>query len=772
MLCMWVGILIVEQSKRIGIGAMPMFTGRARFSIARLLGATAALLAITLILTSPGWAASPCPNSQLRAEDGSTQLPDCRAYEMVSPSYTAGFNIDEPSVRKSTSELGPSPSFGTNAFLGESFGVFAGAENDPPTFGNQYLFSRSPSGWTTTPVDPPSAEFPDVYGAVPVIGSDLRFSLWEMGTAVPGSTLTPNRDFYLRDPAGTFTTIGPSAPIGSKSGTFRVNIEPEIMGASGDLSHLLFTSTDQVEGEPSWPEDETLVEKPSLYEYVGTQNPTPTMVGVTTGVGSHNLISQCGTSLGGNTETNGAEPVYNAVSDSGAVIFFSAAAGGCFGFNPFTETEELGKGPLVRELYARINDVETVAISEPTAGLGGDCEACQEGSQADANFQAASTAGSRVLFTTEQELLPENPGTNLYEYDFGAPDGHKIVAISHLATGSGFQGLSTVSSDLSHIYFVATGVLTTAPNTQNQKATLGQDNLYVYEPDPVSPGQHVTVYIATLNPADSSDWTGFNRRDKSGMQVTPDGRFLLFPSAAGLTPGDTATASQLFQYDAETGDLIRISICQGGYSCNNNGDVAIGRGRYEQSGDGAYVLFNSTVALVPQANASSGFNSVYEYHEGDVHLISDGRDTTGFASSHGSELAGMSPSGSDVYFLTGDPLLSSDTNTQVGIYDAHREGGFPQPGTQSVCNEERCQGELPQASTSQSLGSAGLSGAGNLSPSNPPASPPVRPRIKCSKGMTLSHRKCIKAKSRKKSKRVQVKKRPARKASQGNRRVK
>ena len=55
--------------------------------------------------------------------------------------------------------------------------------------------------------------------------------------------------------------------------------------------------------------------------------------------------------------------------------------------------------------------------------------------------------------------------------------------------------------------------------------------------------------------------------------MTPDGQFLVFTSSADLTPGDTSTAQQVFEYDAQTGELVRVSIGQNGFNDNGNTDT-------------------------------------------------------------------------------------------------------------------------------------------------------------------------------------------------------
>ena len=782
-------VVMVGARGRIGAKSACLLNDGLRAATVRLMGLWVLLLGAMLIVASPAGAAEACPNEQLREENHSTQLPDCRAYEMVSSPYTEGFNVNaqaEISARRTTA-FGPSLTLDEGAILGKSFGVFAGAKNTNSPLGGDYLFRRTSSGWVTVPFDVPFTRFPD--GEFhPIVGSDFRSSIWELGTDLPGLTPAPERDFYLREPSEAFSMIGPVAPAGARAETVgELIVFPRMLGASEDLTHLLFTSESRelVEKEPFWPDDSTIAEHPSLYEYVGTGNSEPTLVGVRNNGAVHGavhvnegaeLISQCGTTLGGTASSNNA---YNAVSSSGETVFLSAEPGGCEGFNPQTKKEEEGQGPPVREIYARIEGRRTVSISEPTNGPGGECETCQEGSLSPATYRAASADGSKAFFTTTQKLLPVDTDStlDLYEYDFNAPAGKKIIQVSAGGAGDStpgkgaeVQGFTTASANGEYVYFVAKGVLTTEPNPSlqpgHEKAVAGGDNLYVYEPDLANPGQHKTAFIAALAPGDAADWAGFHVNDNNIVKVTPNGKFLLFQSTADLTPGDTSTAAQLFQFDAETGGLTRVSIGHDGYDNNGNGNGAVEVGEHPfQSSDGAYVFFDSTVPLAPQAAGSAGFSSVYEYHDGQVYLISDGRDTTSFGGSLGSVVEGVSPSGADVYFTTGDSLLPSDTNTQIGIYDARADGGFPVPVQQSGCSDEACQGTSSPSSSSagQAPASTGLSGTGNLGPS--PAVKAGTPRkIKCAGAKKLIHGKCVKTRKSKKPK--------AKKTSHDNRRTK
>jgi hypothetical protein len=78
-----------------------------------------------------------------------------------------------------------------------------------------------------------------------------------------------------------------------------------------------------------------------------------------------------------------------------------------------------------------------------------------------------------------------------------------------------------------------------------------------------------------------------------------------------------------------------------------------------------------------------------------VYLITDGHDLTRiFGEKPAVELFGTDESGRDVFFRTADSLLSPDTDTQMDIYDARAEGGFPPPAAEVGCSGDPCQGPL------------------------------------------------------------------------------
>ena len=93
-----------------------------------------------------------------------------------------------------------------------------------------------------------------------------------------------------------------------------------------------------------------------------------------------------------------------------------------------------------------------------------------------------------------------------------------------------------VSSDGSHVYFVARGELSEAPNSQEQVARYGAENLYVFDTasghttfitDLCSgPGESGSVADPGCHGADS-ELSGYMRE----ANVTPDGRYLVFTSS-------------------------------------------------------------------------------------------------------------------------------------------------------------------------------------------------------------------------------------------------
>jgi hypothetical protein len=703
----------------------------------------------------PLWAAAPsalaggdvnvpsCPSGTEASPGFRTYLPDCRAYEMVSPPYKQGYPVNIEAIAPDGSSL-----------MGWSWGVFAGATGVPQqrrSTGTQYEFTREGTGWASLPLAPPSTLF-SASSTWLTTSADASTSLWSMPTAPVGQD-----DFYIRQADGSFVDVGPAtppadgptdppAPEGS-SGPRLSNFP--FQGASSDLSHILF-DIDASEHGFTWPGDATVQGRTNLYEYAGTGNSRPTMVGVSGGAGSTTLIGQCGVDAGGPHST------YNAISADGSVVFFTpigADEGACGGIQP-----------PIDELFARIGQSRTVMLSSPSPA---ECatSACQSAPASDALFEGASRDGSKVFFASTQQLTDqaaEDPasadsavtrgcpeahgnGCNLYEYDFANPAGRNLLAVSAGSPSPHVQGVVRISQDGSHVYFVAHGVLTNAPNSQRQTAQAGMNNLYVFERDAQVPAGH-TAFIATVAPEDEELWGERSNSDiNRPAQATPDGRFLVFRSHAALTPDDTSSGVwQVFEYDAQTGGLVRVSSGQDGFNNNGNtnvdnatippqffgnGDAGDQPQQLALSEDGSYVVFESADGLTPQAlnnvvidSQGDKAHNVYEYHDGNVFLISDGHDVSVAGNGTGSNvsLLGISQSGADIYFKTASQLVPQDVDTQQDIYDARMGGGFALSASPAECVGEACQGTLAATPFAPVPGSASQLGGDNLTPAPPP----------------------------------------------------
>jgi hypothetical protein len=303
------------------------------------------------------------------------------------------------------------------------------------------------------------------------------------------------------------------------------------------------------------------------------------------------------------------------------------------------------------------------------------------------------------------------------------------------------QGVAAVSEDGSHIYFIAQAKLT-GPNVEGAEPQEEGENLYVYTGHPRT-GEQDLAFIATLASSDSGQWEADAAEP---MNVTPDGRVLVFESSADLTSEGESTGPQVYRYathltpSEEASEAITHKRLRG-LARVSIGTEAVGAHIPHQrfakaeltddsahpavSSSGEVIVFSSAAVLAPafQGAAPSNVKYVYEYEGGEISLISDPSVTSRVErSAFGSLLVGISPSGADIYFETSGPLVPQDGDTLVDLYDARVDGGFPARESSTTCRIE-CEGVTPSAPILPANASAAQGGGDNL-PFLPQASRP------------------------------------------------
>jgi hypothetical protein len=344
-----------------------------------------------------------------------------------------------------------------------------------------------------------------------------------------------------------------------------------------------------------------------------------------------------------------------------------------------------------------------------------------------------------------------------------------LVQVSHdpnAGEAADAQGVVAVSHDGSHVYFVARGALTNeGPGTAGaqQQPVPGADNLYVYERDLRFPTGHIEFVADICSgpvlsgsvsdsrcPEDLEEETSVKsspRNDVSLMGREPhaqtvgtEGGMLVLTTYGQLLDSgpeaDADNAHDVYRFDSQSKALLRVSIGEEGASGNGNEDDerSIGREgeglenadariqlpnqletpneerivlRQAASADGSRIVFSTAESLSEQA--SNGVSDVYEWHEGNVSLISTG------SSVEADEWPVITPSGRDVFFVTAQGLVSQDTDGAPDVYDARIGGGFPVPPPPvEQCHGDACQGPLTNPAALLVPGSATQAPGENL----------------------------------------------------------
>jgi hypothetical protein len=650
-----------------------------------------------------------CSNEQLRAEQPyGLALPDCRAYEMVSPLDKSDNGIAFSDARASESTESPAVTyFSPGSFSG------SGPEARGAALVSRYLSRRESTGWSTENITPAyrtflpqtSIPFQELLFTPTLSMGVLAIRFTSLVEGESGDPTAYINIYRAGIEAGSYQRVTDVTPPEIEIQPYEggPTTEPHVpdpAGTSTDLAHVVFQQKASLtEGAASG--------RGHVYEWgdgklslVDVPPEGGTLEGEDS-VGAPGKVLP--PALDGNP--------WRAVSADGSRVFFTGG-----------EKQNPGQqDPALGQLYLRENP-EQPPVDESDCSVPGDaCTIEVSASQrTNANgepepdpsgvkpayFRDASADGSRVFFTSRSELTsdantgPADNAANLYVCETVEVAYTQTCRLSDLTPdanpedpdGAAVLGLVDASEDGSYVYFVANGVLSKEPNDEGETASPGdckveakeapmgepKCNLYVEHYDGTA--WEAPRFVAALAGGDyqgkpeevngdEQDWVGYEHEEAENpsykdfgpgrhtARVTPDGTRLAFESERILTkfdneraePGECESGGDPGDRGGETGGCREVYL----YDALTGKLVCASCDRSLSPG--------ATPAL-PVGPAELGGQE--EDHEGDAL-----GQLSGFYLPRN-----LSEDGGRLFFQSPDPLVPGDSNGLLDVYEWEQDG--------------------------------------------------------------------------------------------------
>lgn len=707
-----------------------------------------------------------CPNENVRQQTRSNYLPDCRAYELVSPENAGGTQLFPGGPNTG---LASSPSRFAYTGLYSSIPGSGGSPID--SNGDLYVATRTSTGWVSRYVGLPASQ--SALDGGPVQGppgsangaantgtaSDVsadadtfpshiqdgamtdpamnRFLVWNGPPAASTAPFVMSAEGSLLDrwptdlgttPGGTYPPElgvfgGNTAPGGehaldcpggqSATNIFSYNsLCPGDVTASANLSHFVFATewnAFAIDGQLGPPgsvyDNDTETDTVAVVSVLSNGNPIP---------------------------SEPSDPVGDplqipAVSSDGShILMASGATGPCGSAScPIPNCGSAFYGDVNRcpmqpsHLYMRVDGAVTYDVSQGR----------------DVEFVGMSPDGTKVYFTSNEQLTPNDRDTSTDLYMWS----EETNALTLISIGSGGSG----NGDACKASFTTKcGVVPYSSRTYCQLSNADGGNclsdnsiaqngdIYFYSPEQLDGSRGIPnqqnlydyreghpQFVATLTggPYCSGEIGAFGACTEGPivrMQITPGDTHMAFVTASQVTQYENAGHLEMYTYEPSTRDIVCVSCIPSGAPPTSN---------VEASQDGLFLtddgrtFFTTEDALV--STDTNNRQDVYEYVAGRPQLITPGTGDTqgttlGILGSPG--LVGVSANGTDVYFSTFDTLASQDHNGSfLKFYDARSGGGFPAPAPQPPCEAaDECHGAGSSPPPAPKIGTLAPLGAG------------------------------------------------------------